>query len=117
MVAEGTGRNHMLPVTVLQERQNIRPFKLIRRRYIVSLWLLPGKPRVCVLVILDHPQNEMHLRSGGILAAPIAGKLTEEILKYLQVERDYTEKDKLEMTQEVFVPNVVGLTAAAAEEN
>ena len=31
-----------------------------------------NNPKVCVLVVLDHPQNEMHLRSGGILAAPVA---------------------------------------------
>lgn len=87
-------------------------------RYIVSFMAFApaNKPEVCVLVILDHPQNEMHLRSGGILAAPVAGKLTEEILKYLQVEREYTEKDKQEMTQEVYVPNVTGLTLAEAEQ-
>ncbi len=87
-------------------------------RYIVSFMAFApaNKPEVCVLVILDHPQNEMHLRSGGILAAPVAGKLTEEILKYMQVEREYTEKDKQEMNQEVYVPNVTGLTVAEAEQ-
>ena len=87
-------------------------------RYIVSFMAFApaDKPRICVLVVLDHPQNEMHLRSGGILAAPVAGRLTEEILEYLRVEREYTEKDKIEMTQEVYVPNVTGLTLAQAEE-
>ncbi len=87
-------------------------------RYIVSFMALApaDKPQICVLVVLDHPQVAMNLRSGGILAAPVAGKLTEEILEYLNIERAYTEKDKIEMTQEVYVPNVTGLTLAQAEE-
>ncbi|HHU91166.1 MAG TPA: PASTA domain-containing protein [Clostridiaceae bacterium] len=120
VVAEGTGRNaYVAGYRIAGKTGTSQTLQTDSEgRYIVSFMAIApaNKPRVCVLVILDHPQNEMHLRSGGILAAPIAGKLTEEILKYLQVEREYTEKDKQEMTQEVFVPNVVGLTAAAAEE-
>ncbi|NLM72842.1 MAG: PASTA domain-containing protein [Clostridiaceae bacterium] len=87
-------------------------------RYIVSFMSFApaDDPQVCVLVALDFPQVPMHLRSGGILAAPVAGKLTEEILEYLRVERQYTDKDKSEMTQEVYVPNVTGLTLKEAEE-
>lgn len=87
-------------------------------RYIVSFMALApaDKPQICVLVALDHPQTAMNLRSGGILAAPVAGKLTEEILEYLRIEREYTEKDKIEMAQEVYVPNVTGLTLAQADE-
>ncbi len=87
-------------------------------RYIVSFMAFApaNNPKVCVLVVLDHPQVAMNLRSGGILAAPVAGKLTEEILKYLQVEREYTETDKQKMSQEVYVPNVTGLTVAMAED-
>lgn len=86
-------------------------------RYIVSFMAFApaDKPEVCVLVVLDHPQTAMNLRSGGILAAPVAGKLTEEILEYLQIEREYTEKDKQKMTQEVYVPNVTGFSIADAE--
>ncbi len=87
-------------------------------RYIVSFMSFApaNDPQVCVLVAFDHPQVPMHLRSGGVLAAPVGGKLTEEILEYLRVEREYTEKDKTQMSQEVYVPNVTGLTLKEAEE-
>ncbi len=87
-------------------------------RYIVSFSAIApaDDPKICVLIALDFPQVEMNRRSGGILAAPVAGKLVEEILEYMQVEREYTEKDKQNLTQEVFVPDVTGLTIKQAEE-
>ena len=120
VVAEGTGKNaYVAGYRIAGKTGTSQTLQTdTEGRYIVSFMAVApaNKPKVCVLVVLDHPQNEMNLRSGGILAAPVAGKLTEEILKYLQVERDYTEKDKQEMTQEVYVPNVIGLTAAQAED-
>ena len=85
-------------------------------RYIVSFMAFApaDKPEICVLVVLDHPQIEP--KSGGVLAAPVAGKLVEEILEYMQIEREYTQKDKEQLAQEVYVPNVTGLTVKQAGE-
>jgi len=120
VVAEGTGKNAYVAGYRIGGKTGTSETLQTdsEGRYIVSFMAIApaDNPRVCVLVVLDHPQNDMSSRSGGILAAPVAGKLTEEILKYLQVERDYTEKDKQEMVQEVYVPNVIGLTAAEAED-
>jgi stage V sporulation protein D (sporulation-specific penicillin-binding protein) len=120
VVSEGTGKNAYVAGYRIGGKTGTSQTLTteIDGRYIVSFMAFApaDKPRICVLVVLDHPQNEMHLRSGGILAAPVAGRLTEEILEYLRVEREYTEKDKIEMTQEVYVPNVTGLTLAQAEE-
>ncbi|NLL66197.1 MAG: PASTA domain-containing protein [Clostridiaceae bacterium] len=119
VVSEGTGRNAYVSGYRIGGKtgtsQTLQTDS--EGRYVVSFMAIApaNKPEVCVLVVLDHPQNEMHLRSGGILAAPVAGALTEEILKYMQVEREYTEKDKQEMAQEVYVPNVVGYSLADAE--
>ncbi len=87
-------------------------------RYIVSFAAIApaDKPEIVVLVALDHPQVAMNMRTGGLLAAPVAGKLCEEILEYLGVERQYSEKDKVQMTEEVYVPSVVGLTVKEAKE-
>ena len=53
-------------------------------RYIVSFMSFApaDDPQVCVLVALDFPQVPMHLRSGGILAAPVAGNSQR---KYLSI--------------------------------
>lgn len=120
VVAEGTGKNAYVAGYRIGGKTGTSQTLTteIDGRYIVSFMAIApsDKPQIVVLVVLDHPQNEMHLRSGGILAAPVAGRLTEEILEYLRVEREYTEKDKIKMTQEVYVPNVTGLTLAQAEE-
>ncbi|HHV98114.1 MAG TPA: PASTA domain-containing protein [Clostridiaceae bacterium] len=61
-------------------------------------------PTICVLVALFDPKGESHM--GGAIAAPVAGKIIEDTLSYLGVERRYSEKDKEMMIEEVFVPDV-----------
>ncbi len=118
VVSEGTGKNAYISGYRIGGKTGTSETLQTESdgRYIVSFMAIApaDKPEICVLVVLDHPQVEP--RTGGVLAAPVAGKLTEEILGYLQMERDYTEKDKTEMTQEVYVPNVTGLTVKQAEE-
>lgn len=63
-------------------------------------------PVVCVLVALFNPQGDSYM--GGVIAAPVAGELIEDILDYLEVERRYTEQDKQMIVQEVYVPEVRG---------
>jgi len=69
-------------------------------------------PVICVLVALFDPRGESHM--GGAIAAPVAGKLVEDILNYLGVERRYSEKDMEMMIQEVYVPDVRGVTVQEA---
>lgn len=76
-------------------------------RYIASFssFAPADNPVICVLVVLDHPTGPFgHM--GGVIAAPVAGKLVEEVLSYLEVDRRYTEKDKEMMVEEVYVPDV-----------
>ncbi len=77
-------------------------------RYIASFMSFApaDDPAVCVLVILDHPDVYPH--TGGMIAAPVAGKLVEDILNYLNIERKYTEKDKEEMQTDTVVPDLKG---------
>jgi len=69
-------------------------------------------PVITLLVVLFDPKGETHM--GGAVAAPVAGKLIEDILNYLEVERRYTERDKQLMVQEVYVPEVKGMTVEEA---
>ena len=84
-------------------------------RYIASFaaFAPADNPEIALLIVLDHPQVYPH--SGGMLAAPIAGKLIEEILDYLRVERVYTELDKQLMLKEMYVPEVRNMTVAEAK--
>ncbi len=69
-------------------------------------------PAIVVLVVLFDPKGDSHM--GGVIAAPLAGKITEDILNYLQVEKKFTEEDLKAMTEEVFVPDVRKKTVADA---
>jgi len=120
VVSEGTGKNaYVTGYRIAGKTGTSETLQTESEgRYIVSFvaFAPADKPEIVVLMVLDHPQVEMHLRSGGILAAPVAGRLCEDILEYLQVERQYSEEELKQMTQEVYVPAVTGLTLAEAVE-
>jgi len=118
VVSEGTGKNaYVTGYRIAGKTGTSETLQTESEgRYIVSFvaFAPADKPEIVVLMVLDHPQVEMHLRSGGILAAPVAGRLCEDILEYLQGERQYSEEELKQMTQEVYVPAVTGLTLAEA---
>ena len=120
VVSEGTGKNAYVSGYRIAGKTGTSETLQTESegRYVVSFaaFAPADKPEIVVLLVLDHPQVAMHLRSGGILAAPVAGKLCEDILEYLQVERQYSERDMKEMTEEVYVPSLVGLTVSEAIE-
>ncbi len=86
-------------------------------RYIASFaGMAPAdNPVISVLVTLDYPNMLQH--TGGVVAAPAAGKIIEETLEYLGVERKYTERDKKLIPKEYTVPDVrnMDIEKAAAE--
>lgn len=120
VVSEGTGKNAYISGYRIAGKTGTSETLQTESegRYVVSFAAIApaDKPEIVVLVVLDHPQVEMYRRSGGTLAAPVAGKLCEEILEYLQVEREYSEEDMKNMTEEVYVPSVVGMTVKEAAE-
>ncbi len=69
-------------------------------------------PRVVVLIALFDPKGDSHM--GGVIAAPIVGKITEDILNYMQVEKQYTEEDLKAMSDMVLVPEVRNKTVGEA---
>lgn len=116
VVSEGTGKNAYVSGYRIAGKTGTSETKETETegRYIASFSLFApaDDPVIALLVILDHPQVYPH--SGGMLAAPVAGKLAEEILDYLRVERKYTEMDKRLMLKEMYVPEVRNMTLADA---
>lgn len=108
VVSEGTGKNAYISGYRIAGKTGTSETKETdtEGRYIASFALMApaDDPVIALLVILDHPQVYPH--SGGMLAAPVAGKLAEEILNYLRVERRYTDMDKKLMLKEMYVPEV-----------
>lgn len=71
-------------------------------------------PVICVLVALDNPTGDSYY--GGVIAAPVAGKIVEDTLNYLGVERRYNEKDLEMMAEEVIVPDIRDKTVEEAKK-
>ncbi|MGI6778149.1 MAG: penicillin-binding transpeptidase domain-containing protein [Acetivibrionales bacterium] len=113
VVSEGTGRNAYVKGYRVAGKTGTSE-TTESDRYIASFSAIApaDNPVICVLVILDDPDGESHM--GGVVAAPVAGKLVEDTLNYLGVERRYTEKDKQMMVEEVYVPEIRNMTVAEA---
>lgn len=60
-------------------------------------------PKIAVLIAIDDPKG---LTTGGAVAAPIAGRIFENILAYLNVDPKYSDAEMASAT--VTAPNLVG---------
>ena len=68
-------------------------------------------PEIICLIMLDEPQ--VGNRYGGTIAAPLAGKVIEECLEYLGVERQFTANEAEELS--ATVPELRGLSLEDAK--
>ncbi len=63
-------------------------------------------PKIAVLIAVDEP---MQGSTGGSAAAPIAGRIFENILAYLNIDPQYSDEELSKAT--VTAPNLVGVSA------
>ncbi|MDD4189362.1 MAG: penicillin-binding transpeptidase domain-containing protein, partial [Eubacteriales bacterium] len=115
VVSEGTGKNaYVSGYRVAGKTGTSQTLPRESDRYIASFAAIApaDDPEICVLVILDNPKGFSHM--GGVIAAPVAGDLVEDILTYLNVERNYTDKDRELMTTFVNVPNMINMKVSDA---
>ncbi len=66
-------------------------------------------PQLACIVILDEPVGEYY---GSMIAAPVVGRIMEDSLRYLGVERQYSEGEEGET--DVNMPDVTGKTTEEA---
>ena len=72
-------------------------------------------PQYIVLVALDTPSRSTGIYiSGGVMAAPTVGAVMADILPYLGVAQNYTEKDAA--GQKIVMPELAGMTTREAEK-
>ena len=69
-------------------------------------------PKIIVLVILDEPMGENYY--GGVITAPVAGKIISETLQYYGIEPQYTEAETDELSS--VVPDVVSQSVTDAKQ-
>ncbi len=75
-------------------------------------------PEVIVLIMLDEPTpgvGEGNINAGGgQIAAPTAGLVLDDILRYLGIEAQYSESEI--MTNGSYIPDLTGMTVEKATE-
>ena len=114
VVAKGTGRNAYVAGCRVAGKTGTSETLDEDRNIVSFIAFAPAEnPVVCALIILDDP--DVYPKTGGMVAAPVAGELVDEILNYLEVERIYTEKDKEMFIEKVCVPELKGKTVEEAK--
>jgi len=117
VVAEGTGnRAYLAGYRVGGKTATSEKLPRSENRYIASfLGFAPSdNPQVMALILIDEPQGIYY---GGTIAAPVIAELFGNILPYLNIEAQYTEKEIKELGAGSFeVPDFVGMTVADAKK-
>lgn len=109
VVSKGTGTNAYVPGYRVAGKtgtaQKIIDGKYAPGKYIGSFVAVApaSDPRIAILVIVDEPEGIYY---GGSVAAPVAGKIIEETLSYLEVKPEFTEEEKEQFEYTVNVPDV-----------
>ena len=117
VVTEGTGTNAYVPGYRVAGKtgtaQKIIDGKYAPGKYIGSfIAVAPADdPQIALLVVVDEPQGVYY---GGSVAAPVAGKVIEETLSYLEIKPEFTEEEKKQFDYMEEVPDVRNKTIEEA---
>ena len=115
VVSEGTGRNAYVKGYKIGGKTGTSE-KLPRgsSTYVASFvgFAPADNPQVVAMVMLDEPEGEAYY--GGVIAAPVIGKILEDILRYMGVEPVYGEDEYILV--DVTVPEVRRLEIAEAKK-
>ncbi|MDR1101344.1 MAG: PASTA domain-containing protein [Clostridiales bacterium] len=112
VVSDGTGSNaYVSGYRVAGKTGTSEKLPRGNGKYIASFvgFAPADNPSLAAIVILDEPTGQYF---GGVIAAPIVGKILGDSLSYLNVEPQYTAHE-LEV-MEAPVPDVRGMKVAAA---
>lgn len=117
VVSEGTGRRSYVPgYQVGGKTATSEKLPRSSNKYISSfLGFAPAKnPQVIALVLVDEPVGIYY---GGTVAAPVVKEVYENILPYLGIMPEYTQRDFEEFkVGEITVPNLLNKELKEAKE-
>lgn len=115
VVDGGTGRNAYIPGYRVAGKTGTSEKLTVDGEYIASfVGCAPADdPQIAVLIIIDEPQGYNH--GGGAIAAPVAGVVIEQTLKYMNVEPVYSDEELAKLNAST--PDVNGMSIAAAKES
>ena len=115
VVSEGTGKNAQVKGYSIGGKTGTSEDGVNTNKYVASfVGVTPiSNPQLVVLVVLYNPTGEGGHGGGGV-AAPVASKILNEALPYLEVLQDNLSKEDIKVNVEV--PNVIGLTYKEAKK-
>ncbi len=110
VVAEGTGKNAKVEGYRIGGKTGTSEDGVNTGKYVTSfIGVAPiDDPEIVMLITLYNPTGEGGHQGGGV-AAPVGGKIFEEVLPYLELPK---EEEKL---KDVKVPDLIGKTIKEAE--
>ena len=114
VVSEGTGGNaYVKGYRVAGKTGTSEKIPRNQGNYIASFaaFAPANDPKVAVLLLLDEPRGESYY--GGAIAAPVVGKIFDDILRYLGVEPEYSDDEDIKI--EVVVPELRNMGVAEAQ--
>jgi len=97
VVSEGTGKNAYVPGYRVGGKtgtaQKVINGRYISGKYVASFVAMAptDDPKITVLVVIDEPNPANYY--GGVIAAPVAGEIVRDTLRYLEVKPVYTEEE------------------------
>jgi len=113
VVSDGTGRNaNVAGYHVAGKTGTSQKIGAGNGQYVASFsCVAPGDdPEVAILIAVDEPVGQIN---GGQLAAPVAAALVEEVMNYMGVEPEYTDKESSLI--EVAAPSLTNCTVSTAK--
>ena len=115
VVAEGTGKNAQVKGYSIGGKTGTSEDGVNTGKYVASfVGVAPiSNPELVVLVVLYNPTGEGGHGGGGV-AAPVASKVLNEALPYLEISKDNLTEEEIKTNVEV--PNVIGRTYKEAKE-
>lgn len=113
VVSKGTGKNAYVPGYRVAGKTGTSEKLTVDGEYIASfVGCAPADdPQIAVLIVIDEPQGASH--GGGAIAAPVAGSVIEQTLKYMNVEPVYTDEELSKLNAST--PDVSGMTVSQAK--
>lgn len=117
VVSSGTGKNayvagyRVAGKTGTSQKLSIKGDK--HKHYLASFACFApvNDPEIAVLIVVDEPKGQIN---GGQICTPIAAKIVEGTLEYMNVERQYTDKELEKLA--VATPEVLGENTDRAKQ-
>lgn len=114
VVSEGSGKNaYVQGFRVAGKTGTSEKRPRNNSKYIASFggFAPADDPKIAVLIILDEPTGGAYY--GGTIAAPVVGKIMNDVLRYLNIEPRLTAEEQAQ--QELSIPEVVGMDVEKAK--